>query len=230
MIFVLLNDFRDNPAAVLSFLGAWVVALVTGLAFHEFCHAWSAYQLGDDYAARQGRLTLNPLRHLDPIGSVLLLVAGFGWAKPTPVIPSRLQYGPVRGGALVSVAGPLSNFLIAALAALPLRAGWVDYAEISSIAEASPGETAGLFLFFVVGINVSLGIFNLIPIPPLDGFDVIQPALPREVRTLIAPMRQWGPALLIILFILPLVTNDAVNPIGWIIRGVYDFLDGLIEP
>jgi Zn-dependent protease len=230
MIFILLRDFQDNPGASLSFLAAWVVALVTGLAFHEFCHAWSAYQLGDDYAARQGRLSLNPLRHLDPIGSLLLLVAGFGWAKPTPVIPSRLQYGPVRGGALVSVAGPLSNFVVAAIAALPLRAGWVDYVGIGSIDEASAAETAGLFLFFIAGINVSLGIFNLIPIPPLDGFDVIQPALPREVRTMLAPMRQWGPALLIILFILPLATADAVDPLGFILRGVYGFLDDLIRP
>jgi Zn-dependent protease len=225
VIFTVFNEFEDNPAALLAFMAAWVVAIVTGLAFHEFCHAWSAYQLGDDFAARQGRLTLNPLKHLDPIGSVLLLVVGIGWAKPTPVIPSRLRYGPVRGGAIVSAAGPLSNFVIAAIAALPLKAGWIDsVGSFSAIGEASALETVGLFLQFVIFLNVLLGIFNLIPIPPLDGFDVIQPALPREVRQMLAPMRQWGMALLMILFILPLATGGRINPLGEIISGASRFV------
>jgi Zn-dependent protease len=230
MIFTVLNEFQDNPGAVLAFVAAWLVAIITGLAFHEFCHAWSAYQLGDDFAARQGRLTLNPLKHLDPMGSALLLVAGFGWAKPTPVIPSRLKYGPVQGGAIVSAAGPLSNFVIAAIAALPLKAGWVDYVGLSSIGDASAGETIGLFLYFLVGMNILLGIFNLIPIPPLDGFDIIQPILPREVRLALAPMRQWGVGLLMVLFILPLATGGAIDPLGATIRTAYDFVDNIVGP
>jgi Zn-dependent protease len=225
VIFTVLNEFQDNPAALLAFLAAWAVAMVTGLAFHEFCHAWSAYQLGDDYAARQGRLSLNPLRHLDPMGSILLLVVGIGWAKPTPVIPSRLRYGPVRGGAIVSAAGPLSNFVIAAIAALPLKAGWIDsVGSFGDIGSASAMETLGLFLQFIIFLNVILGVFNLIPIPPLDGFDVIQPILPREVRAMLAPMRQWGFGILMILFILPFATGGAINPLGDTIRTLSDFV------
>jgi Zn-dependent protease len=225
MIFTVLREFQDNPAALIAFVGAWAVAMVTGLAFHEFCHAWSAYQLGDDFAARQGRLTLNPLRHLDPVGSILLLVVGIGWAKPTPVIPSRLRYGPVRGGAIVSAAGPFSNFVIAAIAALPLKAGWIDsISSFSEIGAASPMETVGLFLQFIVFLNVILGVFNLIPIPPLDGFDVIQPILPREIRQALAPMRQWGMGLLMILFILPFATGGRINPLGEIITTGSDFV------
>ena len=229
MIFVVLREFQDNPAALIAFVAAWMVAIVTGLAFHEFCHAWSAYQLGDDYAARQGRMTLNPVKHLDPIGSILLLVVGFGWAKPTPVIPSRLKYGPVRGGAIVSLAGPLSNFVIAAIAALPLKAGWIDsIASFDDIGSATTMETIGLFLQFIIFLNVLLGIFNLIPIPPLDGFDVIQPALPREVRAMLQPLRQWGPGLLMILFILPFATGGAVNPLGTIIGTVSDVVFDIV--
>jgi Zn-dependent protease len=223
MIFTVLNQFQDNPAALFAFIGAWVVAVVTGLAFHEFCHAWAAYQLGDDYAARQGRMTLNPLRHLDPVGSLLLLIVGIGWAKPTPVIPSRLRYGPVKGGAIVSVAGPLSNFVIAAIAALPLKAGWIDsVSSFGAIGDATAMETVGLFLQFIVFLNVILGVFNLIPIPPLDGFDVVQPILPREVRQALAPLRQFGFGILMILFILPFATGGRINPLGEIIRGASD--------
>ena len=229
MIFIVLREFQDNPAALFAFVAAWVVAIVTGLAFHEFCHAWSAYQLGDDYAARQGRMTLNPLKHLDPIGSVLLLVVGIGWAKPTPVIPSRLRYGPVRGGAIVSAAGPLSNFVIAAIAALPLKVGWIDsVASFDDIGSATAMETVGLFLQFIIFMNVLLGVFNLIPIPPLDGFDVIQPALPREVRQALQPMRQWGMGILMILFILPLATGGNINPLGTFIGAASDLVFRII--
>src|SRR5512139_989564 len=92
--------------AFLVFIAATSVALFTGLAFHEFCHAWAANELGDDTAARQGRLTLNPLAHIDPIGAAMMFLVGFGWAKPTPVNPWRLRSGPRRGNAIVAFAGP----------------------------------------------------------------------------------------------------------------------------
>ncbi len=229
MIFAVLNQFQDNPAALVAFLAAAGVAMVTGLAFHEFCHAWSAYQLGDDLAARQGRLTLNPLKHLDPIGSALLLLVGFGFAKPTPVNPMRLRYGPIKGGAIVSAAGPLSNFFIAAVAALPLKAGLIDsVASFDAIGDASGSEIVGLFLVFLVFWNVLLGVFNMIPIPPLDGFDVIQPLLPRELRLQLQQVRPWGPALLIGLIVISFATGGAIDPLGWVIGGLSDFVFDLI--
>ncbi len=219
MLFVLLDQLRENPQAALALGAALIVALVTGLAFHEFSHAWSAYQLGDDTAARQGRMTLNPLKHLDPVGSLLMLVVGFGWAKPTPVNTHKLRFGPVRGGAIVSAAGPLSNFLFAAIAALPLRAGWVQgVADVNRISDASGSEIIGLFLIFVVFINVLLGVFNLIPIPPLDGFAVLQPLLPRGVRRQLSGLQQWGPAILMGLFVISFATGGRINPLGSIMR------------
>ena len=229
MLFTVFSQFQDNPPALIAYLAAFAVAMVTGLAFHEFCHAWSAYQLGDSTAADQGRLTLNPLRHLDPMGTVLMLVVGFGFAKPTPVNTHRLRHGPVRGGAIVSAAGPLSNFFIAAVAALPLKLGLVrTVGSFDDIRNASGEEIFGLFLVFIVFFNVLLGVFNLIPIPPLDGFDVIQVALPREVRRQLAGVRQWGVGILMSLFLISFATGGAINPIGSIVGGISNAIFPLI--
>ena len=153
-----LRDFSDNPPALFAYLGAFLVAFVTGIAFHEFSHAWAANELGDDTAARQGRLTLNPLAHLDPVGTVLLLLVGFGWGKPTPVNPYRLRRGAKEGNALVAAAGPASNFFFAALAALPLRLGLVDsIASFNRIADASGAEIVGLFLAFIFPVLHAAG-------------------------------------------------------------------------
>jgi Zn-dependent protease len=230
MILYFLNDLQDNPAAILSLIGAYLVVLFTGLAFHEFSHAWSAYQLGDDLAARNGRLTLNPIKHLDPLGSILILFVGFGWAKPTPVNTARLRFGPVRGGALVSFAGPASNFFFAALAALPLKAGWIDtVGTFNQIGDANGEEIVGLFLVFIVFLNVILGCFNLIPIPPLDGFDVIQPIFPAAIRRELQVLRNWGPAAIMILFVVSIASGGRINPLGEVVDAMSSFVFRLIN-
>ena len=229
MIFAVFSQFQDNPAALLAYLAAFAVALVTGLAFHEFCHAWSAYQLGDTTAYRAGRMTLNPIKHLDPIGTVLIFVVGFGMAKPTPVNPYRLRHGPVVGRAMVAVAGPLSNFVVAAIAALPLKAGWiVSVASLARIGDASGEQIIGLFLVFVIFLNVLLGIFNLIPIPPLDGFAVARVILPRELRERAEGFRQWGLGLLMLLFVIAFASGGRINPIGGLISAVSSVIFPLI--
>ncbi|GAB4326664.1 MAG: site-2 protease family protein [Dehalococcoidia bacterium] len=213
-----LQDLADNPPALLAYLAAFCVAFVTGIAFHEFSHAWAAYELGDDTAARRGRLTLNPIRHLDPMGTVLLLLVGFGWGKPTPVNPYRLRNGPIRGNMMVAAAGPISNFIFAAIAATPLRMGWIDsVANLNDIANASGEEIIGLFLFFVIWINIILGIFNLIPIHPLDGFKVVAGVLPSDMARQFMQLAQWGPMLLIGLFAL---SFTPLNPLGRILGGL----------
>lgn len=218
---VFLNDFSDNPPALIAYLAAFVVAFVTGIAFHEFSHAWAASELGDDTAARQGRLTLNPIRHLDPLGTILLLLIGIGWGKPTPVNPYRLRHGPKIGNALVAGAGPISNFVFAAIAALPLRLGLIDsIGSFSGIRDASGEEIVGLFLIFVVYINVVLGVFNLIPIHPLDGFKVVVGALPEQLSRPFSQLAPWGPGILMTLFALSFFTP--FNPIGTIISVIGD--------
>src|SRR5581483_4545596 len=107
----------------LTFAAAGIVALVCGITVHEFSHAITAYRLGDDTACRLGRCSLNPIRHLDPAGAFLLLIAGFGWGKPTPVNPYRLRNGPEAGRAMVAAAGPISNVLLAAVASIPMHLG-----------------------------------------------------------------------------------------------------------
>ena len=107
-----LNEFSDNPPALFAYLAAFCVAFITGIAFHEFSHAWTANELGDDTAKRLGRVSLNPIRHLDPLGTVLLLLIGFGWGKPTPVNPYRLRNGVKRG-----------NLIVAAVTTLVINSG-----------------------------------------------------------------------------------------------------------
>src|SRR4029079_3977999 len=204
MIFSL-QDFKAETFLV--FLAAFATAMMTGLAFHEFSHAWAANELGDDTAARQGRLTLNPIRHLDPLGSALLLLFGFGWAKPTPVNPGRLRMGPRRGNALVAFAGPASNFFFAFVASLPIRLGLVDLSikgrsgtSVIDIMEVALRHGHGedflyIYLYFVATLNVLLGIFNLIPIPPLDGFSVAVGLLPREAARSLERLAPYGPGI-----------------------------------
>jgi Zn-dependent protease len=216
-----LNQFQDNPSALLAYLAAFMVAFITGIAFHEFSHAWAANELGDDTAARQGRLSLNPIRHLDPLGTILLLLVGFGWGKPTPVNPYRLRNGVKKGNALVAAAGPVSNFFFAAVAALPIKLGLIDsIASFNDIGNASGSEILGLFLIFVVYINVILGVFNLIPIHPLDGFKVAVGVLPGELSKQLNALAPWGPGILMTLIVLGFFTP--YNPIGWVLTNVGD--------
>ena len=220
-----LDDLSANPQVFFVYLAAFMVAILTGLAFHEFCHAWAANELGDDTAARQGRLTLNPLAHLDPIGSVLLLMFGFGWAKPTPVNPWRLKNGPRRGNAIVAFAGPASNFFFAAIAALPIRLGLVESSfgtNIEAVIRFGNGEDfVFLFLYFVISLNILLGIFNLIPLPPLDGFKVLTGIVPREIAHSLERLAPYGPGILMTLLVIGFV-NPALSPLGWLISFVYD--------
>jgi Zn-dependent protease len=220
MLLFNLRDFLDNPPALFAYLAAFTVAFVTGIAFHEFSHAWAANELGDDTAARQGRLTLNPAAHIDPAGLLLLFLVGFGWGRPTPVIPYRLRNGVKRGNMLVALAGPASNFVFAVLAAIPLRTGLVSsVADFNDIRNASGSELVGLFLVFIVFYNVLLGCFNLIPIPPLDGFKVALGFLPDDAARSLARLEPYGMGILMSLFVLGFIAPQ-FNILGWIIGGL----------
>jgi len=203
---------------------AFVIALLVAFTFHEFSHAWTANELGDDTAARAGRLTLNPIAHLDPIGSALVLLMGFGWAKPTPVNPWRLRAGPRRGNAIVAFAGPASNFFFAALAALPLKMGLVEtrFGTIENIIRLGSGEDfLWLFLFFIISINILLGIFNLIPIAPLDGFKVVVGILPRDAARGLERIEPYGPGILMALIAIGFIAPQ-LSPLRWLINLVFD--------
>jgi Zn-dependent protease len=176
------------------------LVLLVALPFHEFSHALAAFRLGDPTAKYMGRLTLNPLAHLDPLGSLLILFAGFGWAKPTPYNPYNLQGGR-SGEAIVGFAGPASNLVLATAAALPLR-----YIAATNI--NVPFEVVEV-LFLFLQINVILMIFNLVPIPPLDGskvlFAFLDPQTERQVRPV---LEQYGFLILIAAMLLPILPGN----------------------
>lgn len=188
----LMNLFSPDRLITMAIL------FLTSMPVHEWAHAWTAYRLGDDTAALRGRLTINPLAHLDPIGTIGLLLFGFGWGKPVPVAPYRLR-GNVRASwALVSVAGPFSNLVLAMLAAIPFRMGWLSlYANSNAIISLQ-----GVLVNFIV-INLTLTCFNLIPIPPLDGSRVLAWLLPRAWANVMDRLEYFGGAgLMLVLYLL----------------------------
>lgn len=205
---------------------ARIITLVIAFTIHEFAHAWTATELGDDTARYQGRLTLNPLRHLDPLGSLLLVLVGFGWAKPVPFNPHNLRYGPRTGTALVAVAGPLSNFLMALIAAIPLRFDLL--AAASPFAPMSLLRFASGFLQVFIFTNLVLMFFNLIPLPPLDGHKVATGVLPYQFAEIFYRLEPWGPFILLaLLFGAPYLGIDVLGfLIGAPTRTVFDLLVG----
>ncbi len=209
----------------LSFAGAVTTALLLGIAFHEFCHALSASYLGDQTARRLGRVSLNPLVHLDPFGTILLFIAGFGWGKPVPVNAYALRNGPRTGMAIVAAAGPISNLAIAAILALPIRLGvtpWQNPFIISGTAGWGLADYAGLFFSAGVLLNCILAVFNFLPLAPLDGFRVWVGLLPEDLARPIAQMERYGILILMGLFFLgPAVGIDFF---GWVVRPLVEGL------
>jgi Zn-dependent protease len=169
---------------------AFIIAIVLGITVHEFMHAYAAHRLGDDTARLLGRLSLNPMAHLDPFGTLLLVLAGFGYGKPVPFNESRLR--STLGVTVVALAGPLSNLALAALFAIPLRFG----------SAAALGPVYQEIILAVVEWNCVLAVFNLIPIPPLDGSNVVYGLLPPRQQYSWRTYRQYGPFLLLFILLL----------------------------
>lgn len=170
---MLLNNLSD-PVYLLAMLAA----LVVGFTVHEYAHARVAFQLGDYTAYMQGRLTLDPRKHVDPLGVLVFLMAGFGWAKPVPINPYHLGR---RGTLEVSLAGPASNLLLAALGALPVRLGLFGL-----------DTPIGGFLYYFASFNIVLAVFNMLPVPPLDGWKVLLGLVPAHVGDLLERVGQFG--------------------------------------
>ncbi len=194
-------------------------AIIIALTFHEFAHGYSAYLLGDKTAYHQGRLTLNPLPHIDVLGLIMLYFAGFGWAKPVPVNPYNLKGNKDRGMLLVSLAGPVSNLVLAFLGAFILGA------FLSNI------DHFNKFIQMFIMINCNLAIFNLLPIPPLDGSKILMGAFPGS-QAYIGGIEQYGTIVLVVLLftgIFGKVLNFFLKPLylvlNWvIINAQYIFL------
>jgi len=203
----------DDPVGYLRQLLLMAPAILIAVTVHELAHGLVADRLGDPTARRLGRLTLNPLPHIDPLGALAFILAGFGWAKPVPVNAANFHH-PVRDMALVAGAGPLSNFLVAFIAPVVLRlaahAGLV----------ISQGEPLARVLLTVFIFNVAIGVFNLIPLPPLDGGHFLPYLLPRSAWVILPPLHQYGGIILLIL-----VFSGAT---AWIIGPLRDQVSRLI--
>jgi Zn-dependent protease len=197
-----------------STLIAHLFVLIVAFTFHEFAHAWTANYFGDPTPKMNGRLTLNPLAHLDPIGSLLLLVAGFGWAKPVPINLYFLQKRSSSAVMLVSLAGPASNLLMALAAAIPFRLGIVSLND-AFIAIQSRSlhilPTIPQTLYIFIQINLLLMLFNLIPIAPLDGEKVAEYFFPASWLQFLDAIRPYGPIILMAIVFLG-VLSYIINP------------------
>jgi len=186
-----------------------VIVLLIAFTIHELAHAVTADYLGDPTPRNSGRITLNPLKHLDPFGTLLLLIAGFGWAKPVMVNPMNMRGNPRTSMAIVAIAGPLSNIAMAVLGALIFRLGLVSYTAIPA-SGILPSPSYVLFEF--VWINLILAFFNLIPVPPLDGSKILYAIMPAEFSRLVRPFEQYGfIILMMVVFVFPSVLNNLVG-------------------
>lgn len=182
-----------------------LIILATAFSVHEFAHAFVANSFGDDTPRLNGRLTLNPAAHLDLMGSLMLLIAGFGWAKPVPVNPYALRRRSPAALMWVSLAGPMSNLLMAILAAIPIRLGVVLAAQSQN--EFLPSLYSFLFEFIL--INLFLMLFNLIPLFPLDGEKVLEYLLPPRLAMTLENIRPYGPLILFgVVFLGPVIGLD----------------------
>ncbi|MDX8363650.1 site-2 protease family protein [Cytobacillus sp. IB215665] len=193
-----MSNFLAFPIEQIPYV---VIALVIAFTLHEFAHAYVAYKFGDMTAKNQGRLTLSPLSHLDPIGTLLIFIAGFGWAKPVPV--NRYFFkNPRLAGVLVSIAGPLSNLVIAFVGLFILNA--MVHFGIIGLLPIGFGDSLYSFFIILINLNVLLFVFNLLPFPPLDGYRVIEDLSPPDIRAKLTQYENYGALIFLILVITPL--------------------------
>jgi len=195
--------FRLPPEVLVLLIPVLLFALV----FHEFSHAWVANKLGDPTSRIAGRLTLNPIAHLDPIGGLMILFVGFGWAKPVPVDPRYLK-NPREDMMKIAFAGPASNLLLAFIAGTILRTGYVQ------------GNLAMMIILFTQ-INIMLAVFNMIPISPLDGSQIFSGLLIRTNPDLVRNLQIYGPQILLGAILIGYLTP--ISPISWVMRPFVNF-------
>jgi len=210
----MINYLFTNPLLFVVYL----IALLTAITIHEFSHAWAADYLGDPTARLQGRLKLNPFVHLDTFGLIFLLLFGFGWGKPVPFDPYNLK-NPRKDAALISIAGPLSNIILALLLSITLK--------LLILFKLSLLLTIGSFIIVpLIYLNIVLGVFNLIPISPLDGFKIVGGLLNEEQAHQWYDLERYG-MIFLLLLIIPLGQSSMID---LIIRPIISFIINLLLP
>lgn len=191
----------------------YAVAAILAITFHEFCHGLAAYALGDSTAKDMGRLTLNPLKHIDVIGAICLVVFKFGWAKPVPVDMRRFRK-PKAGMAISALAGPVANILFAFVALVLAAVARLYY-------DTDIGYWAYIFFYYLAVINVCLGIFNIIPIPPLDGSKILLAILPHKAYLKLMRYERFGMIILIILLATGILSPYFTTAYTWVLNALW---------
>lgn len=217
----IIDTFARDPLSAVFFL----IAVVFGLTVHEFAHAFVASRQGDQTARYEGRVSLNPLKHLDPAGSLLFLLAGIGYGKPVPVNPYNLKDGKL-GDFYVSIAGIVTNLIMAFIFAIPFQVIAATGGDISSSNLIQSQNYGLLFAQAMVAVNILLAAFNLLPFPPLDGSKAIGILVPRRYEAAYQRYLQVGPVVLLAILILPFIipTLNILGPLIDPIKALFGFL------
>ena len=198
----------------LTSMAATLLAILLAITFHETAHGYVAYRLGDPTAKNQGRLTLNPVAHLDPVGALMMFVAGFGWAKPVPVNPFYFNGDRTKGLMLVSVAGPVTNLLLSFASYFIYVAG-KGFGTVPFV---------NVFLTQMILLNIYLAIFNLIPVPPLDGSKILAGFLPKAMAyKYLTTVEKYGFAILLILIVFN-ITDMILVPVANIVLNAMELI------
>lgn len=218
------EDFLAYPIEDLPFVA---LVLIISFTVHEFAHAYSAYKFGDNTPKEMGRVTLNPRVHIDLFGAILILIAGFGWARPVLVNPSRFK-NPRVMGIIVSAVGPLSNLLLGVLGMLILLT--LDSTGLMYAGSNGVNLAIERFFSYFIYLNFLLFIFNLIPLPPLDGYRIVQELVPQPMRIKMDQNVQWGVYIFLLLVFIPPLRRVTLDPIlGWWVP-LSNFFAKLFQP
>lgn len=219
MVLTTLVNYITNPGALFSLLLS-IPGVLVAITFHEFAHGFVAYKLGDNTAKDEGRLSLNPLDHLDPIGTLMLVFAGFGWGKPVHVNPRNYtrKISMEKGEAIVSSAGPIMNILLAIIFTL-IYFAVKKYASVAFLS-STVGGIILLLIFSIISTNIGLGVFNLIPLPPLDGSKIIMPFLPYKAKEFFVNNEQIFSLIFVVLWVTGIAGIIITPVINWVTSGI----------
>lgn len=217
-----LTYYLQTPGALLMLVLS-IPGVLIAITFHEFAHAWAADKLGDDTPRREGRLTLNPLKHMDPVGIAMLLFAGFGWGRPVQINPNNFNRTITirKANALVAFAGPAMNFILAIIFSIIYG---LLIAFASSFMVSSAGEIIELIIIYIISMNVGLGVFNLLPLPPLDGSKILTAFLPTNARNWVESNEKLLYIIFIIIWITPIATLIIRPVINLINQGLLNLI------
>ncbi|WP_138493281.1 site-2 protease family protein [Paenibacillus pinistramenti] len=197
-----------------------LVVILIAFTVHEFAHAYTANKFGDPTAKLLGRVTLNPAAHIDLFGTIMLLILGFGWARPVPVNRDNFSR-PRLMGVIVSAVGPLSNLLVAFVGTMIFDV-LLDHGYISMYETSKWNEAAYYFFFYLINLNISLFLFNLLPLPPLDGYRIVEDLVPRRFRLVLQQYEQWASFIFLLFVFLPPLRAVTLDPLFGLASDIYN--------